>query len=227
MFRGKESIFVTIICAAGMGMFVALWLLDFAVVRISACEAIETRGLCLRGWISALSGWAAAIGALIAAGLTIAKLREQITDQKRQTDFIIGDSLPIVEWSQEPTHFRITIKNFNRHATQLIAVENESAFNISFSFKRPRPVDSVQTIPHTEVVEKFNVFKIKNIARIIANGYEGSGTIAPKIEILAYPTQVSSMDQARAEFKIKLFLQIQDLTQRQHILSLSGESRST
>ncbi len=138
MFLNKESIFVTIICAAGLGIFVALWLLDFAVVRIDACEAHESRGLCLRGWISALSGWAAAIGALIAAGLTIAKLREQIAEQKRQTNFIVGDAAPdfIIERNRETKICTLKIINWNRHRIIIEKIiMNNHCYNIDcFSY---------------------------------------------------------------------------------------------
>ncbi|QVQ35442.1 hypothetical protein KHQ08_00670 (plasmid) [Pseudochrobactrum algeriensis] len=63
MIPGKYSGLVTCFAAAGMGMFVAIWLLDFALIRTNWCSGAET--VCLRDWLSALSGWAAAIATLI------------------------------------------------------------------------------------------------------------------------------------------------------------------
>ncbi len=227
MFRDKESIFVTIICAAGMGMFVALWLLDFAVVRIDACEASESRGLCLRGWISALSGWAAAIGALIAAGLTIAKLREQIADQKRQTDFIIGDSFPIIEWAQNQDHFSIRIKNYNRHRVQLIEIENKSAYAIGLWLYVCDPQNSFQALPHKQSIglnEKLDVRQI--MSPIIMGGYEGNGTTIPVIDIRMDPVGTAHIKQARNDFACQFTVQVQDNAQTKHSLIIKGSGKS-
>lgn len=178
MFRGKESIFVTIICAAGMGMFVALWFLDFAVVRISACEASETRGLCLRGWISALSGWAAAIGALIAAGLTIAKLREQIADQQKQTMHITGDGQPILEFDKLGSEACLVIKNYNRRKLQLVAIENRSSHIIMASMlNRSIGYDDNFKVQANQTIDYFGGHNF------FCSGWENQSTSIPKLEI--------------------------------------------
>ncbi|NSL21752.1 hypothetical protein [Agrobacterium tumefaciens] len=45
---------------------------------------------CLVAWISALSGWAALAGAMITVGV----MREQLSEQRRQTDYMSGDMAP-------------------------------------------------------------------------------------------------------------------------------------
>lgn len=50
--------------------------------EISLCEGAN----CLREWLAALSGWAA-LGAAI---VTLSVMREQVEDQRRQTDFRTG-----------------------------------------------------------------------------------------------------------------------------------------
>lgn len=80
------------IAAGFLGAFFALWVLDFAVIRADWCAG--TKASCTREWISATSGWAAAIVATLAAALTYGPLQKQVAHAKRQTDFAVGDADP-------------------------------------------------------------------------------------------------------------------------------------
>ena len=124
MIPGKFSGLVTCIAAAGMGMFVAIWLLDFALIRTEWCNGSEA--VCFRDWLGALSGWVAAIGALFATWLTVRKLREQISEQKRQTDFMLGDASPTMDSIvdiKNPKQVVLRIVNWNRRAFQVHEIE--------------------------------------------------------------------------------------------------------
>ncbi|MEN5278173.1 hypothetical protein ABE527_14630 [Brucella sp. TWI432] len=70
---------------------------------------------CIRSWIGALSGW---IGAAV-AGLALFGLFAQIREQRRQTEFVIGDSLPTLDALQHITDDKIVvvrIVNWNRRS---------------------------------------------------------------------------------------------------------------
>ena len=81
------------------------WLGPLALVTIFICYLFASTSSevslcngenCLREWVAALSGWAA-LGAAI---VTLNVLREQVEDQRRQTDYIIGNMPP--EMTAEP-----------------------------------------------------------------------------------------------------------------------------
>lgn len=70
---------------------------------------------CLREWISALSGWAAAG----AAALTIGVLITQVKVQQAQTDFQLGDARPTIDAVQHAGRSKrviIRIRNWNRRS---------------------------------------------------------------------------------------------------------------
>lgn len=113
MIPGKYSGLVTCVAAAGIGMFVAMWLLDFAVVRAGWCisSPTEDTAVCAREWIGALSGWAAAL----AAGLAIFPIYEQLKEHRRQTSFSLGDAKHTVDIERMAyLSLRIRIVNWNR-----------------------------------------------------------------------------------------------------------------
>ncbi|MCR8492776.1 hypothetical protein ABDF71_22765 [Ochrobactrum sp. WV_118_8] len=84
-----------------------------------------------REWIGALSGWAGAIGALVAAGWTISHLRKQISDQRRQTDFILGNTDPSFELSIDSAiSAGILVQNFNRRRVEIVSVTNLTPFQV-------------------------------------------------------------------------------------------------
>lgn len=82
---------------------------------------------CLVDWVGALSGWAGAFGALIAAWWTVSSLRKQIEQQQLQIDFQLGDGPPTIQplgkrGDRAPARFKIV--NWNRRTisvTKIIA----------------------------------------------------------------------------------------------------------
>lgn len=124
MIPGKFSGLVTCIVAAGMGMFVAVWLLDFTLIRTEWCNGSET--VCVRDWLSALSGWIAAIGALIAAVITVPYLKRQAKEAKRQTDFALGDSAPTFDvYAEDFLYVYFRIVNWNRRTLLLDQITSQ------------------------------------------------------------------------------------------------------
>lgn len=121
MIPGKYSGIVTCIAAAGMGMFVAVWLLDFALIRTDWCG--NGNDNCFREWLGALSGWVAAVGALGAALLTLPHLRQQAIEAKRQADFILGDSRPTFDvYSETFAEVYLRVVNWNRRTLLIDAI---------------------------------------------------------------------------------------------------------
>lgn len=119
MVGGKASTIVFYVAIAALGAFLAMWLLDFAVVRMDWCAGVETE--CAREWISALSGWAAALG----AGLTIFALYDQLAEQRKQTAFTLGDAPPtvdVLEADDEIFSVVVKIVNWNRRTLLVEAI---------------------------------------------------------------------------------------------------------
>lgn len=82
--------------------------------RNGFCSLADQNGaVCLREWLASLSGWAAAIAAVVAIGPLIYQLREQ----RRQTRFLIGDAEPTVDVERKaPLSIRVRIVNWNRRS---------------------------------------------------------------------------------------------------------------
>lgn len=82
---------------------------------------------CFREWFAALSGWVA----LGAAYVSLSTLREQVSDQRRQTDYIIGNMPPEMTAEtrireDDQVYYqtvRITIKNRNRRPVRVFSVK--------------------------------------------------------------------------------------------------------
>ena len=102
--------------AAGFFIYAVL---HFPTVHEFACDSGDTN--CLREWMSALSGW---FGAIAAFGTIIFVIR-QIDEQKRQTDFILGDATPTVDVTpdlDDPSEMVVRIVNWNRRGIILRAI---------------------------------------------------------------------------------------------------------
>ncbi|MGK8640430.1 hypothetical protein ACRS7F_22865 [Brucella anthropi] len=84
--------------------------------RDGFCTPEDLNGTaCFRQWIAALSGW---LGAFAAAA-TIFILYIQVKEQRKQTEFALGDSLPTIDAVQHINNDRIAvirIVNWNRRS---------------------------------------------------------------------------------------------------------------
>jgi len=142
--------FIVLLGGAALGGFAFLAISDFAIVRADWCVAGEAD--CLREWIGALSGWAAAI----AAGATITFLAGQMREARRQTAFVVGDALPTVELEESDEGFSVVdvvITNWNRRSIEVedITAEGQTVFG-SIEFQDPM-LQVLQTVnPETEGV---------------------------------------------------------------------------
>ncbi|RWP88338.1 MAG: hypothetical protein EOR12_16630 [Mesorhizobium sp.] len=115
--------FIVLALAGFLGGFVFLFGTDFALTHAAWCISGEEH--CIREWVGASSGWAAAA----AAALTIGFLAKQAADARRQTEFIVGDSAPTITVAPNPRglpDFDIRIVNWNRHAVAIKSIEIES-----------------------------------------------------------------------------------------------------
>ncbi len=119
---GREPSDVLVAALAGvLGGFVALWFLDFALVRTEWCTDKSVD--CFREWVGATSGWVAAAF----AGLTIFFLAAQMHEARKQTAFAIGDAMPtaeMIETDGEFAHVDLQVINWNRRA---VVIENVTA----------------------------------------------------------------------------------------------------
>ncbi|MES0179701.1 hypothetical protein NKJ86_14020 [Mesorhizobium sp. M0025] len=100
--------------------FAAIVLLPTYFDFVDVCPANTGTASCIQTWVSALSGWAAFGGALLA----IPFLAAQVSEARRQTEFIVGDALPTASLhdprevrvaGEEAFSTRLTIVNWNRH----------------------------------------------------------------------------------------------------------------
>lgn len=104
------------IVAAWGGFLAVMFIMLFtgtALTEWSWCIAGEDH--CVREWVAALSGWAAAV----AAGVTVYGLYEQIREQRKQTEFVVGDAAPTADLlsdqdDNQAIHLRIV--NWNRRS---------------------------------------------------------------------------------------------------------------
>ncbi|USJ24694.1 hypothetical protein [Ensifer adhaerens] len=113
----------------------ALVLVAFVLVMRFLPELVAWSGwtLCegqtcnLQGWLSALSGWVAAI----VAAFTVFPLYRQLTHQQRQTDFQLGDSSPSLELVREKHGYDggavFRIINWNRRQLIVTSLEIRTA----------------------------------------------------------------------------------------------------
>jgi len=121
MLGNRDSYFILGIAVGfffAIGLFVSL---DAAVVSAGYCDKGETYSACAREWIGSLSGWVAAAAALFA----IVPLCRQLKEQKRQTDFALGDAPPTISASTPVNSIRdfdLRIVNWNRLAVDVLAV---------------------------------------------------------------------------------------------------------
>ncbi|QAZ45933.1 hypothetical protein [Mesorhizobium sp. Pch-S] len=102
-----------------VGGFAAYWIASSVLGEYSWCIAGEEH--CVREWVSALSGWAAAV----AAGVTLFALYDQLREQRRQTDFVLGDAKPTLT-ARHPQDrledFALRIVNWNRVSADILRV---------------------------------------------------------------------------------------------------------
>ncbi|MEJ5084145.1 hypothetical protein [Brucella pseudogrignonensis] len=108
------KIILTVVIIAILAISILKMSQDFALPEFCA-DSDSNATECIRNWLGALSGW---IGAVV-AGLALFALFAQIREQRRQTEFIIGDSLPTLDALQHITDDKIVvvrIVNWNRRS---------------------------------------------------------------------------------------------------------------
>lgn len=122
---GEHHYSTAILAAFGgfAGGFCVYLLTGYVMTDSAWCIVGEDH--CVREWVSALSGWAATV----AAAITIYFLFRQNEEQKRQTEFLLGDAMPSVD----------AIQHIKRRVEIVIRIVNWN--------RRPIIVDGLRIIP--------------------------------------------------------------------------------
>jgi hypothetical protein len=126
----RDNSFVVFAIAAGLaGGFAVYFLTGWVFTSYAWCIAGEDH--CIRNWMGALSGWFGGTAALA----TVWFLAGQLREARRQTEFVTGDALPSVAFTEQPDIRRdeeaflnsVTITNWNRNAVviHMINVDDE------------------------------------------------------------------------------------------------------
>jgi hypothetical protein len=122
--RGTDWVkFGAVLGAIAVGTFIAIAVTDVATLKSQACDV---RPACLRDWIGALSGWVAAIGALLAVAWTLPHLKQQADEARRQSDYLLGDALPTmdaVEHLKDSEQLVVRVDNWNRRSILIRKVD--------------------------------------------------------------------------------------------------------
>lgn len=105
---GTWVVVIALVVFANLGL--AMWFTyhwDFG----DLCAADENGAECFRAWFGAAAGYLA----VIAAGITLLALYDQIWEQRKQTEFSVGDANPTVDvMAEEITYAYVQIVNWNR-----------------------------------------------------------------------------------------------------------------
>jgi hypothetical protein len=93
-----------------VGGFAAYFIAASVLAEFSWCVVGEEH--CVREWVSALSGWAA----FVAAVVTLPILWHQVVEARRQTAFIVGDPEPdfLIYRNRRAREIYLTVRNWNR-----------------------------------------------------------------------------------------------------------------
>ncbi|MBZ9746743.1 hypothetical protein LB516_15930 [Mesorhizobium sp. CO1-1-7] len=114
MSNDKYAFWITLVAGPILGGFFAYFVSASVLNEFAWCISGEEH--CVREWISATSGWAAALAAAVAIGPLLGQLREQ----RRQTSFVLGDAEPTVDIERRAyLSLRIRLVNWNRRALYL------------------------------------------------------------------------------------------------------------
>ncbi|MDQ0314833.1 hypothetical protein [Amorphus orientalis] len=100
--------------------------------------------------VGALSGWAAGLGAFVAALLTLRPLLGQLHEARRQTDYIVGDSYPTLDLFVDQdllatNVLNVRITNWNRRSiiiSDFRIHKPQCSFRIIDAETRNRPKDA-------------------------------------------------------------------------------------
>lgn len=182
---------------AFLGAFTFLAYTDFALFT-NARWCSNANEHCLRDWIGALSGWAAAV----AAALTIFALYDQLREQRKQTSFMLGDALPTISASHPQDRFEdvaLRVVNWHRCAADILRVrivESPPPIRIALTeIRLPRGLIGVDMGP-----------EIQSIIRL--GGWEHRADAPPVAEIYvtAVPTDQNSPEVISVTFAVDLLI---------------------
>lgn len=122
MVGGRASTIVFYAACIIFGIVFAFIVMDWYFDAADLCGSSESTGECVREWFGAWSGYLAAA----AAGITLFALYDQIKEQRKQTEFMVGDALPtmdIVQDLDDPEMLVIRLVNWNRRGVVAKSLE--------------------------------------------------------------------------------------------------------
>ncbi|MGN7734395.1 hypothetical protein [Ensifer sp. 22564] len=106
---------VSVLSALALGMFMLVMRFSPELANWPELPLCEKNNCNVQGWLSATSGWAG----FIAAGIAVALTWRQLSQQQKQTDFMLGDAPPTMDVTpdlDDPTEMVVRIVNWNRRA---------------------------------------------------------------------------------------------------------------
>ncbi|WP_421591119.1 hypothetical protein [Shinella sp. M27] len=106
---------VTVLTVLSLGMFILFMRFLPELANWPEWPLCDEPDCNVQGWLSATSGWAGFIAAGVAVGLTW----RQLSQQRKQTDFMLGDAPPTMDVTpdlDDPTEMVVRIVNWNRRA---------------------------------------------------------------------------------------------------------------
>ncbi|AMS41184.1 hypothetical protein [Aminobacter aminovorans] len=113
MVGGRTSTVVFYAACIIFGIVFAFLVMDWYFDAADLCGKGESTGECVREWFGAWSGYIAAA----AAGITLFALYDQIKEQRKQTEFTVGDTLPamnVVPDLDDVEQIVVRVVNWNR-----------------------------------------------------------------------------------------------------------------
>jgi hypothetical protein len=156
-------------------IFGLIWLEHYQVTD-SWCGGVEETAVCVREWVGALSGWVAAV----AAAVTIAFLYDQVVQQRRQTAFTLGETLPTLTAAHPTDRLEdvvLRVVNWNKFSLDLIQVRVlDSTYPLHVALHNVRLSD--------RVIEVAMDTAFSGIVRV--EGWEDRNAAPPHAEVFAY-----------------------------------------
>lgn len=104
---------VAVLTFLALGMFVLIMRFTPDFLTWTEWPLCEGSGCNLQGWLSATSGWAG----FLAAGIALAFTWGQLRQQRKQTDFLLGDAPPtmdVIPDSGDDEQIVVRVVNWNR-----------------------------------------------------------------------------------------------------------------
>ncbi|MBD9372791.1 hypothetical protein IB238_09180 [Rhizobium sp. ARZ01] len=112
---------VPVLTALALAMFILVMRFLPELASWSSWDLCADEDCNVQSWLGALSGWAATV----AAAVTVIFLRNQIVEQRKQTEFVLGDAPPTMDITpdlDDPSEMVVRLVNWNRRTLFVRAI---------------------------------------------------------------------------------------------------------